>query len=231
MRPVPARSRAGWALRREGVRARGFSLLEVLIALALLLALVGLAWPTISAAGGSGAAREAEGLLAAAALRAKAEASLRGQVMELWAEGDGGRTLMVRQAPARKADDAGAAPQSARGPGVRVGVLPVAVLVGGETGIAASTVDESQTQGVPPGEGGALLAVFWPGGLSELHGSWSMHAGAYERRAGMNPWTGAMTFEDAPAKIAAGEESPDKESTDVPADDDTGPAAEEPDAE
>lgn len=213
MRRCPARVRAGWALRREGTAARGFSVLEVLIALALVMALAALAWPTIGAAGGLGAAREAEGMLAAAALRAKAEASLRGEVMELWAEGDGGRTLMVRQAPARQTDESGSGAKVGRGPGVKVGVLPVAVFAGGEVDGAARPDGEASDEAVPLGEDGALLAVFWPGGVSELHGAWSMRSGGHERRAGMNPWTGAMTFADAPAKATTGEVDAEKDET------------------
>ncbi|GJQ30302.1 MAG: hypothetical protein HBSAPP03_21860 [Phycisphaerae bacterium] len=184
-------------LRAGGVPgwARGVTILEILIALALLLALAGLAWPTLGSLGTRGALREAEGILAGAALRVRAEAQTRGRVMELWAGGPAGRELIMREAKVASTEEgSGIAAPVPRGD--RIGMLPASVRVEGAPPSSAAPVDGAGTGDEGSDPRGVRMLVCWPVGISEMSGAWSVHAGEGRRVPRVNGWTGAMTFED-----------------------------------
>lgn len=198
---------------------RGLTLVEVLVALALVLALMALALPAVEGrlaeARFDAALRQTE----AAMMVARAEAQRQGKPIRLVARPvRGGELGLFMEAvdPATAAGDpgdsgaAGAAPATgaAAQSGVAWAVLPAKVTVSetpppeaGETGGAATEISV-EPKGAPPSP--VTLAVFFADGSATSHGLVYITGGDQTVSVRVNRWTGAAAIDPYTAGPKAG---------------------------
>ncbi|CAG0950824.1 hypothetical protein PHYC_00191 [Phycisphaerales bacterium] len=188
---------------RRGVIRRGFSILELLIVLALVLAVLSLAMPSLTVWATAGE-RESREQFASAAMMARGAARERGITVELWAEGAGNRLVIRRAANPSNPNSEETGPTAAGPVLERLDELPGGARIGIES--------DAEVEGLTPPservERAILLAVFWAGGGSELQGSWSLRAGADTFRPVINEWTGSIQFEAVDTAAEAGDTAP-----------------------
>lgn len=173
-------------------RRRGFSLIEVLIALALLLAIAALVLPTLAGAGRESAIRDVREQLSAATMVARAEARRRGAVVELAVMDRALHVRIVERGIARTVDDLGPVPD--------VLDFDLASLGAGD-GVASDLDADELTDPVTTSASGGprpvVLARFWPDGHAEIVHPWAIQVrDAYVLRPRINAWTGVLTFEE-----------------------------------
>src|SRR5262245_41465311 len=175
------------------VRAHAFTLLEVIITIALLLVLSAIALPIAMSFERRAAFRETMEHVGAGVAMARAEAQRRGVALELFAEPRQGRTVLaVRRlaagAPAETdsehdTKDAGEViVEMAEGYGLSRS-RPGGAVVVGETATAAPTL--------------FVMAVFWPNGAADIGGVFYV-TGDAERAAEVhiNAWSGGATVQE-----------------------------------
>lgn len=208
-RGAPACARRPATARRTSPRRSAFSLIEVLIALALLLAIAALVVPTLAGAGRESAIRDVREQLSAATMVARAEARRRGAVVELTVVDRALHVRVVERGAARTVDDLGPVPD----------VLEFDFASLASSDGAASDLDTAEpsdpgaspTPGVPRP---VVLARFWPDGHAEIVQPWAIIQvrDAYVLRPRINAWTGVLTFEER--GLDAGREPADEETRD-----------------
>lgn len=192
-------------------RGRGFTLLELMIVIALVIALAALAWPGLASLSPSVVRREAESRLGSAAMAARAESEIRGEVLEVWVVGDAPARIELRRvgtAPmGRDSERESANVEGAGATVLRMGELPSGVVIaGGAAGGGGFGGTEERGSG-EMGLGGMMLLTAWPDGRSELAGAWGFGIGDEVWRGVLNEWTGGLRFEVVEEGVALEEEA------------------------
>lgn len=170
---------------------RAFSVVELLVVLALLTALVSLAMPALLGRVGGAAMEAAARQVGAAVDAARSEAHRTGRPVRLEGRRDpGGEVLLwiVPSGDAASEEETDAAPSE----GEMWGALPERVRLS-----ASPELSEEEPATGPPEVGPVIVGTFLPDGNIAAAGPLFVVGDAGSLRVRINGWTGAVTFEEA----------------------------------
>lgn len=195
--------------------ARGFTLLEVAVAIALLLILGALALPELSAMERDATGRAARSRVEATVAESRAASLARGEVLVLRASG---KTLELVRPASDAGPDAAALPEPAEERTIERWEIPsgTTIRASGKEAPAEATSRAGATLVVEP----VTVAVFLPSGECRAGAAWVLTVGsAPPQRATVGPWTGRVSW------VEAVEPSEGAEADGVPSEDESEPNA------
>jgi len=199
--------------------SHGFTIVEILVVLALLVVLAAVAAPSLSAMSDGASFDEAVEMTRSSGAVARAEAATRGEPVELVAMSspEGGQRLVVRRFAVAPPGPAAAADASTPSSPVLLEIGEFARAIRVRAGSPSPEGAESDPE--LEGAGSALeagtssievvLGVYWPSGSSRVSEAWFIEGPGDRLVSGaINPWNGAIDLSPI-ARVAPGVDTGD----------------------